>query len=244
MIIADLLANQGGIRTIGKDGKLTNCRPCFYVPYMPPRYRYAHEKYITENLDRLVCDRPLSDVDYIMETKEIIPPCFSNLFIHQRSFIQHTILDAAFVSCQIQQTDFQESNLQGCTFYGAEIANCDFSQCDLTACDFSFAYLRDCDFTEAILTGAKFEEARLINCDFTDAKIEHIYGNGGDIKSLQCSQWNVTIMEGYMAIGCKTYKQEEWWNFTDEEIDVLDTFALEWWKEWKSILRSIVDVTR
>jgi hypothetical protein len=41
-----------------------------------------------------------------------------------------------------------------------------------------------------------------------------------------------------MAIGCKQYSIEEWFNFSDEKIMMMDCYALEWWNNNKSIIKN------
>jgi hypothetical protein len=44
-----------------------------------------------------------------------------------------------------------------------------------------------------------------------------------------------------MKIGCKDYPISDWFNFTDEYIDLMDAYALKFWKQWKPVITSIIE---
>ena len=44
------------------------------------------------------------------------------------------------------------------------------------------------------------------------------------------------ISDGYMRLGCKRFTHEEWAEFSDDEIEKMDSCALEFWKQWKESL--------
>ena len=48
--------------------------------------------------------------------------------------------------------------------------------------------------------------------------------------------WPVVIVPGNMRIGCKVYTAEAWENFTDKEIDDMDSNASAFWAEHKEML--------
>jgi carbonic anhydrase/acetyltransferase-like protein (isoleucine patch superfamily) len=51
----------------------------------------------------------------------------------------------------------------------------------------------------------------------------------------------VTITDNHMRIGCKVYTFSEWFSFSDEAIDEMDSNALEWWYKWKPVLELLVE---
>jgi hypothetical protein len=46
-----------------------------------------------------------------------------------------------------------------------------------------------------------------------------------------------------MQIGCQLHLISEWWNFSDSEIDAMDSHASTWWKVWKPILQTIIEAS-
>jgi hypothetical protein len=43
-----------------------------------------------------------------------------------------------------------------------------------------------------------------------------------------------------MAIGCEQHSIDKWMNFSDEEIDKMDTNALQWWEVWKPRIQQLI----
>ena len=60
-----------------------------------------------------------------------------------------------------------------------------------------------------------------------------------DITFIKGLRWDVNILEGFISIGCKTYKTEEWEKFTDEEISKMGDDALEFWMTYKGVILEI-----
>jgi len=61
------------------------------------------------------------------------------------------------------------------------------------------------------------------------------------IACLNTEIWTITF-GNKIQIGCKRYSIEQWTNFTDEEIAMMDIRALNWWKKWKDIVLSIAKI--
>ena len=54
--------------------------------------------------------------------------------------------------------------------------------------------------------------------------------------------WTVYIDgTGMMRIGCQNHSVEDWKNFTDEKISAMDSKALTFWNQYKSMLLSACD---
>ena len=48
--------------------------------------------------------------------------------------------------------------------------------------------------------------------------------------------YNIVKCKDFIKIGCKRYSKEEWANFTDEEINRMDSNALKFWKKYKKFI--------
>ena len=57
-------------------------------------------------------------------------------------------------------------------------------------------------------------------------------------------RWDVTILYGYMRIGCQHHHVDDWGKFTDVEISKMGDDALEFWKENKGKLITIANLTK
>ena len=105
--------------------------------------------------------------------------------------------------------------------------------------DLSSAYLRGADLRGADLRGADLSGANLDGADLRGAKLQCAIGNMREVKSLQVDIWAVVYTSEVMCIGCQQHSLAEWWAFSDETIDSMESNALSWWKIWKPILQEI-----
>ena len=53
--------------------------------------------------------------------------------------------------------------------------------------------------------------------------------------------WKISYTHDFLQIGCEGHLISEWWEFDDERISQMDKKALTWWKESKSILKSVIE---
>jgi len=54
------------------------------------------------------------------------------------------------------------------------------------------------------------------------------------VKTHKTEKYTVNFIKDRIQIGCKNYSVDEWFNFSDEEIQIMDKGALKWWKDNKS----------
>ena len=76
-----------------------------------------------------------------------------------------------------------------------------------------------------------------------------VYGdkitNKDDICYVSNRYYNITITPLHIKIGCQYHAQDDWWNFTDEQIEKMDgESALNFWKIWKDPLKQICDAMK
>ena len=65
-----------------------------------------------------------------------------------------------------------------------------------------------------------------------------------DIIRIDGMRWDVTILYGYMRIGCQYHHVDDWDKFTDDEISKMDSKALEFWQANKQKLITIANFTK
>ena len=85
------------------------------------------------------------------------------------------------------------------------------------------------DLTRADLTCANLTDADLTLANLTDA----------DLSVLQTEKYTAYIQPNNIQIGGKHYTAQEWFAFSDDEIEEMDEGALEWWKKWKAPIMTI-----
>jgi hypothetical protein len=63
------------------------------------------------------------------------------------------------------------------------------------------------------------------------------------VKSSQLDTWSITYTDTHLQIGCQNHTIDEWKQFTDEQISVMDDEALEWWSKWKDSIFQIIELS-
>ncbi|MGB4467551.1 MAG: pentapeptide repeat-containing protein [Azovibrio sp.] len=136
-------------------------------------------------------------------------------------------------------------NLRGANLYGANLHEADLRGANLDGADLRRANLYGANLYGANLRGANLRRANLYEANLHGA---NLYGanlheadlDGEILKQIPLTVANLhywcLISDNYMRLGCKRFTHEEWANFTDEEIQAMDTQALEFWKRWKAPL--------
>ena len=85
------------------------------------------------------------------------------------------------------------------------------------------------------LSGANLRGANLSGIDF-----KYCIGNNKEIKSIQIGVYLISYTKNILNIGCQSHTLLEWENFTDTEIDIMDSNALNWWTLNKYIILELV----
>ena len=106
------------------------------------------------------------------------------------------------------------------------------------------ANLEDANLVGANLEGANLEDANLWGANLRGANLRG--ANLEDAKNAPMITtgllWTVYISgTGMMRIGCQNHSVEDWKNFTDEKISAMDSNALTFWNQYKSMLLSACD---
>jgi hypothetical protein len=119
------------------------------------------------------------------------------------------------------KADLRRANLYGANLYGANLRGAD---------------LRGADLRKANLYEANLYEASLYGANLCGAIIDGEVITKNPIQ-IQCGlRYIALITDGYMRLGCKRYTHAEWAAFSDDEIEKMDSGALEFWKQWKEPL--------
>ena len=91
---------------------------------------------------------------------------------------------------------------------------------------------------EANLQGANLQWANLQWADLKWADLPT------DVIRIDGMRWDVTILYGYMRIGCQHHHVDNWDKFTNDEISKMDSKALEFWQANKQKLITIANFTK
>ena len=91
----------------------------------------------------------------------------------------------------------------------------------------------------AIAQGANLRGADLVGANLRGA---NLWGAKNAPMIITGLLWTVYIDgTGMMRIGCQNHSVEDWKNFTDEKISAMDSKALTFWNQYKSMLLSACD---
>lgn len=143
---------------------------------------------------------------------------------------------ADFSGKNVSKHNFSDALLMSAKFKSAIFKNCDFTQANLTyinadGASFLGCNLRHADFSRSSLSGVNFEGSNL----------NGVIGNGKELISINTDRWPVAYTATHMQIGCEQHKIQDWWKFSDDEIDAMDKRGLVWWKKWKEVLKRAVE---
>ena len=105
------------------------------------------------------------------------------------------------------------------------------------------ADLREADLRWANLQGANLQGADLREADLREANLREA-DLPTDVIRIDGIRWDVTILYGYMRIGCQHHHVDDWDKFTDDKISKMDDDALEFWQANKQKLITIANFTK
>ncbi|WP_396232208.1 pentapeptide repeat-containing protein, partial [Acinetobacter baumannii] len=102
---------------------------------------------------------------------------------------------------------------------------------------------------DANLYGANLRDANLRGADLSGADLSCANLRGADLRGAKASplivyglRWDVIINGlGKMRIGCQEHSVEDWKSFDDARITRMDSEALEFWNQYKSMLLNMCD---
>lgn len=100
----------------------------------------------------------------------------------------------------------------------------------------------------ADLYGANLNRASLIEANLEGANLEganlwYTIGNSREIITLQNRKYHINYTRDRIQIGCENHSIEEWKEFDDYTIRIMDPgFSLTWWKEHKDWLFKAIEL--
>jgi hypothetical protein len=188
--------------------------------------------------------------------KEVDATSLVNADLRATNLRAADLQDANLLGANLQFADLWGADLRGADLRDADLRDADLrytnSQgADLRAADLrgtglNFAKLQDANLQNANLRNANLHRAKLQRANLQDTNLQNtnlrwVLGDGKRIKTIDDHYRIVIMLEcGVMAIGCEQHSVDEWMNFSDEEIDKMDIYALYWWKTWKPRIQQLI----
>jgi|GEM_PF-2572276 len=140
----------------------------------------------------------------------------------------------------LRGADLRGANLRCADLSDANLSDANLSDANLHSANLRCADLRCADLRGANLRGADLHSADLHSADLSDANLSYATGNLEEIRSIHCFERVITYSEDRVWIGCQSHTIEEWWQFTDDQINSMSTDALGRWTKWKPLLQQII----
>lgn len=198
--------------------------------------------------------------------------CTATVFRHcsmTNADFRHVDMDRALINhCSGSSVKFNGANLNQsiihrCEFLKAvfnEASMCEVGMSNVSALDASFcgadltrAQLFKTGFTRADFDGANLRDVSAKWCEFNQAKCMHkasiataefidCVGDGWALKTISGLRWLVTIWADKMSIGCQSHSIDDWFAFSDDDIEEMDGYALEWWRKHKEFVRQFTQL--
>ena len=137
-------------------------------------------------------------------------------------------------SADLHFADLRSANLQ-C----ADLRSADLHCADLNSADLRGADLRSADLHCADLRGANLRSADLHCADLRGANL-HCAG----FIEIRTDIWTAQIHIDSVRIGCQHHTHEEWLSFSDDEINKMESRALDWWKTWKPAIVVAIEAVK
>jgi uncharacterized protein YjbI with pentapeptide repeats len=149
----------------------------------------------------------------------------------------------------LTSANLTDANLIGAILTRANLTGANLEGANLSSANLTGAVLRDANLscaiiTSAVLRDANLEGANLTRATLTNIKFNNCIGNKNQIKNLQLSKYTLVLCNNILAIGCKRYSVEKWYNFDDDTIAKMDSGALEWWTKHKDFIRQWIQISK
>ncbi|MHA3082162.1 pentapeptide repeat-containing protein [Acinetobacter sp. ANC 5383] len=142
------------------------------------------------------------------------------------------LLDANLQYADLLDANLQYANLRGANLHGANLRGANLQDANLHGANLHGANLLDANLQGANLHGANLHGANLLDANLQGAENVPLIITG--------LRWMVYISgTGMMRIGCQEHSIERWASFSDELINRMDSYALEFWKRHKEMLMGI-----
>ena len=132
------------------------------------------------------------------------------------------------------------ANLSRADLSRANLSGADLSRANLSGADLSGANLSGANLYGADLSGADLSGADLSGADLSRAYLSGAKSHFSILLSLSGMRWSIIIKDDLVKVGCQEHTYSVWKNLSREEIEKMDSDALEF---YDGILIKLLDYT-
>ncbi|MDQ6451855.1 pentapeptide repeat-containing protein [Acinetobacter baumannii] len=172
-------------------------------------------------------------------TEEVLFTCDVPEGMESGMIARHVLESAIADGADLRGADLRSADLRGADLSGADLFGANLRSADLFGANLSGADLRGADLFGANLSGADLSGADLFGANLRGADLSGAKASPLIVYGLR---WDVIINGlGKMRIGCQEHSVEDWKSFDDARITRMDSEALEFWNQHKSMLLNMCD---
>ncbi|MDC5415091.1 pentapeptide repeat-containing protein [Acinetobacter baumannii] len=182
-------------------------------------------------------------------TEEVLFTCDVPDGMESGMIARHALESAIADGANLRNANLRNADLRGADLFGADLRDANLRNANLRN-----ANLRNADLRGANLRNADLRGADLFGADLRDANLRNANLRNADLRgaNLSCAiasplivyglRWDVIINGlGKMRIGCQEHSVEDWKSFDDARITRMDSEALKFWNQHKSMLLNMCD---
>jgi len=152
-------------------------------------------------------------------------------------------------------SDLSGSYLRGSNLRGSNLRGSDLSWSNLRGSDVSWSNLRGSNLRGSNLSGSNLRGSNLSGSDLSWSNLSGSNLSGSNLRGAKIragivvnkiplqitgAEWDITIWDEHMQIGCEFHSLSEWFGFDDHRILEMDSKkALKFWRDWKKPLQAI-----
>lgn len=187
-------------------------------------------------------------------------------YFRDSTIINSTIVDCSIVYTNIRDSlckdsDIEDVNIVESTIRHSYVSYSSINSCSIEASTVKYSEISwtnvDCSKIYYVTSKQLDEKAfilhsRLWHIDIGGPihipSIELAYSDSYKIITLKHQPatirgllWDVTVLDDYLQIGCQRFTIEEWKAFTDEEIEELSSYGLDFWNKHKDFIFNFIE---
>ena len=132
------------------------------------------------------------------------------------------------------KADLRYANLCYADLRYADLRYANLCYADLRYADLRSADLRSADLRSADLRYADLRYADLRSADLCSAKLSI------SVARLDFGGWSICVRHDRTSIGCQMYGNEEWLEWTPEDIASFDRNAADWWRIHGDAVKAVI----
>ena len=164
------------------------------------------------------------------------------VFEYGCEMVKELVEQAVVSKISLYRADLGGVNLEGADLGGADLEGTDLEGANLWCVNLEGANLEGADLRGVNLEGANLWGANLVGANLEGANLEGAVGNQKEVRSMQLETYPVTFTKDVLQVGCKRFTIEKWKQFSDQDIESMDSEALAFWVKWKTHIFSTIDM--